>query len=345
MKTMIEIIGDILAEDKAVVVTTILSKKGSAPRGVGTKMLIRKKGSIVGTIGGGLLEAMTIQLAAKVFKTKKSFTEKFTLSDKDASLEGMVCGGNVEIMFEYIDVQTFKKLAPYYRALELREQGEDFVMITKIPDGKKVLNGNDKYLFTRTEFYGAVEEEVESLVTSLRKNFNQIRFDLLQGEEKYFIEPFYGLEQLCIVGAGHIAQKVALFAKELGFYTVVIDDRSDFSNRERFPSADELHVVSSYAKLPFESMLHNNSYVVIVTRGHALDKEVLAQALKTDAKYIGMIGSKGKRNHVYSLLLEEGFVQNDLDRVSCPIGVGINAQTPEEIAISILAELIKVKRS
>lgn len=139
--------------------------------------------------------------------------------------------------------------------------------------------------------------------------------------------------------------KVALFAKELGFYTVVIDDRSDFSNRERFPSADELHVVSSYAKLPFESMLHNNSYVVIVTRGHALDKEVLAQALKTDAKYIGMIGSKGKRNHVYSLLLEEGFVQNDLDRVSCPIGVGINAQTPEEIAISILAELIKVKRS
>lgn len=345
MKTMIEIIGDMLNQKKALVVATILSKKGSAPRGAGTKMLIGEDASIVGTIGGGLLEAMTIQLASDIFKNKTSLTKKFKLSHKDASLEGMVCGGSVEILFEYIGVDMPEQAEIYQQAKALREEGKDFVMITKIPKDNTPIGAEDKFLFTPTQFYGTQNEALISLVTSLRENFNQIGFQLLKQSQHYVVEPFYGLEHLCIVGAGHIAQKVALFAKALGFQTSVLDDRADFSNKERFPNADEIRVVPSYTELSLNQIIHNNSYIVIVTRGHSLDKEVLAQALKTDAKYIGMIGSKGKKNHVYSLLLEEGFTQGDLDRVSCPIGVPINAQTPEEIAISILAELIQVKRS
>jgi xanthine dehydrogenase accessory factor len=344
MKTIIESIADILDEEQVVVAATILNKHGSAPRGVGTKMLIKENGTIVGTIGGGLLEAMTIQLAAKIFETKESLVEKFTLSDNDASLEGMVCGGNVEILFEYIDTSVAEQAKQYFKARELREAGEDFVMITRLPTSEVTLGAEDKYLFTKEEFYGVENEEVKTLISTLKGSFNQIKFHLKKGKYRYFIEPFYGLEQLCMVGAGHVSQKVALFAKELGFYTVIIDDRADFSNKERFPSADETHVISSYDDLPFNGMIHSNSYVVIVTRGHSFDKDVLAQALRTDAKYIGMIGSKGKKKHVYNALLEEGYVQSDLDRVYCPIGITIDAQTPEEIAISILAELIKVKR-
>ncbi|WP_024955573.1 XdhC family aldehyde oxidoreductase maturation factor [Sulfurospirillum arcachonense] len=341
MKTMIEIIGDILNEEQEVVAATILSKKGSAPRGVGTKMLIRKNAVIVGTIGGGLLEAMTIQLASKVFKAKESLIEKFTLSDKDASLEGMVCGGNVEILLEYINEEEAKQ---YHQARELREDEKDFVMLTRIPNDDSPVTQKDKFLFTKTEFYGQEDEKVKNFVSSLRENFNQIKFNFAQEKEKYFIEPIYGMEQLCIVGAGHISQKVALFAKELGFYTVVMDDRSEFLNKEYFTTANELLITPSYAQLPFNGMINNNSYIVIVTRGHSFDKDVLGQALRTDAKYIGMIGSKKKKKTVYSKLLDEGFVQSDLDRVACPIGIPIDAQTPEEIAISILAELIKVKR-
>lgn len=341
MKTMIEIIGDILKEEQEVVVATILSKKGSAPRGVGTKMLIRKNAVIVGTIGGGLLEAMTIQLASKVFKTKKSLIEKFTLSDEDASLEGMVCGGNVKILFEYIDAEDAQQ---YYRAIELREEEKDFVMLTKIPNDDSPVMPKDKYLFTKTEFYGKEDKEVKDFISFLRENYNHIKSNLIEEKQKYFIEPIYGVEQLCIVGAGHISQKVALFARELGFYTIVMDDRIEFLNEEHFATANELHVISSYANLPFNGRINNNSYIVIVTRGHSFDKDVLAQALKTDAKYIGMIGSKTKKKNVYTKLLEEDFAQSDLDFVSCPIGVSIDAQTPEEIAISILAELIKVKR-
>ena len=345
MKTMIESMGDMLSQKESLVMATILSKKGSAPRGAGTKMLIGEDASIVGTIGGGLLEGMTIQLASDIFKTKTSLVKKFKLSDKDAAHEGMVCGGSVEILFEHIGVEAAEQVAFYHHAKALREAGKDFVMITKIPADNAPITERDKFLFTPTQFFGVEDEEVMDIVSSLRENFNQISFQLVQRSQYYIVEPFYGLEHLCIVGAGHIAQKVAYFAKILGFQVSIIDDRADFSNKERFPSADETRVVPSYANLSLEKTVHNNSYVVIVTRGHAFDKEVLAQALRTNAKYIGMIGSKGKRNHVYSSLLKEGFVQEDLDRVYCPIGVSINAQTPEEIAISILAELIKIKRS
>lgn len=344
MKTMIETIGEILEEGQAVVSATILSKKGSAPRGIGTKMLIKENATIVGTIGGGLLEAMTIQLAAKVFKVKKSLIEKFILSDKDASLEGMVCGGYVEILFEYISPDEPEMAQKYFKAKELRENEEDFVMVTKISD-EALITAKDKFFFTKTDFYGEDDKELKDIVCSLRENFNQIKFYLTHEGQKYFIEPIYGLEQLCIVGAGHVSQKIALFAKELGFYTIIIDDRSDFANKERFLTADETHVIPSYKHLPFDGMIHNNSYIVIVTRGHTFDQDVLAQALKTEAKYIGMIGSKGKKKHVFKALLEEGFTKEELERVSCPIGVTINAQTPAEIAISVLAQLIQVKRS
>ena len=134
-------------------------------------------------------------------------------------------------------------------------------------------------------------------------------------------------------------------SKTLGFYTAVLDDRVDFANQERFPTADEVHVISSYDGVGNEVPIPKNSYIVIVTRSHALDKVVLTQALHTHAKYIGMIGSKNKKNHIYGELLSEGFAQETLDEVHCPIGVAINAHTPEEIAISIVAELTQVKRS
>lgn len=345
MKTMIETIGDNLSQGQAVVTATIISKQGSAPREVGTKMLFGENSSMMGTIGGGLLEAMTIQLASEIFSTKKSLIKKFKLSDKDASLEGMVCGGNVEVLFEYFDPSDEEQTQKYCRAKELREAEEDFVIVSKILDDKIPVTSKQQYLFTKTEFYGESNPEIDALVATLRENFNQVKSGFLKDNTQYFIEPSYGLAQLCIVGAGHISQKIAHFAKELGFYTVVLDDRADFLNKERFEKADELIELSSFSDLPFDKLIHNNSYIVIVTRGHSFDKDVLEQSLKTDAKYIGMIGSKGKRNHVYSLLLKEGFTQKDIDRVACPIGVPINAQTPEEIAISILAQLIESKRS
>jgi xanthine dehydrogenase accessory factor len=127
------------------------------------------------------------------------------------------------------------------------------------------------------------------------------------------------------------------------FRTVVIDDRAEYANAERFARADRINVVPSFHQA-FDGLdIDRDSFLVILTRGHLHDKTVLEQALKTDAGYIGMIGSRRKRDLIYRELLDKGFTSEDLGRVHAPIGLAIDAETPEEIAVSIVAELIQVR--
>jgi xanthine dehydrogenase accessory factor len=154
-----------------------------------------------------------------------------------------------------------------------------------------------------------------------------------------FVEPFISDPVLYVFGGGHVSSRIVPLASHVGFPTVVIDDRPEFADRLKFPNAKEVRL------LEFEHVMENlpvdsSSFLVIVTRGHLHDKHVLAQALRTDARYIGMIGSRRKRNIIYEKLLEEGFTKDDLSRVHSPIGLDIGAETPEEIAVSIVSELI-----
>jgi len=157
-----------------------------------------------------------------------------------------------------------------------------------------------------------------------------------------FVEPVISDPVLYVFGGGHISSQIVPLAHRVGFKLVVIDDRPEFSNPQRFPEADDVY------NYPFDGVidrLHVNesSYLVIVTRGHSHDKTVLAQSLRTTAGYIGMIGSRRKNAIIYEKLFEDGFSQKDIDRVHAPIGLEIGAETPEEIAVSIVAELIKVR--
>ncbi len=127
------------------------------------------------------------------------------------------------------------------------------------------------------------------------------------------------------------------------FFTVVVDDRADFANRERFPSADRIVVPDSFAGAFGDLSVDEDSYIVIMTRGHLHDRTVLEQALRTRAGYVGMIGSKKKVAETFRALQEEGFSPDDLARVHAPIGLSIGAETPEEIAMSIAAQLIQVR--
>ena len=138
----------------------------------------------------------------------------------------------------------------------------------------------------------------------------------------------------------HIFEWVTILPM-MDFYTVVLDDREEFANRQRFTDSDEIVVLKSFEDAFVGRVFDTNSYIVIVTRGHSHDKTVLAQALKTNAEYIGMIGSRRKRDIIYQKLLADKFSQTDIDRVHSPIGLNIRAETPEEIAISIVAELIQ----
>jgi xanthine dehydrogenase accessory factor len=241
---------------KSAAVATVISARGSTPREEGSKMLVRSDGSIVGSIGGGNLEALVQKAALEIIASGKAQTIHFDLSEKDAAEVGMICGGVTDIL----------------------------------------------------------------------------------------IEPIIPAPMLYIFGAGHISISLATIGKMLDFSITVIDDRADFANKERFPGVDEI-----YAKdmnQVFEKLnVNESSYIVIVTRGHAHDEVVLEWAVTTPAFYIGMIGSKTKNQTIYNHLKERGVTQEMLDRVYAPIGLKINAETPEEIAVSIMAEIIRVKRN
>lgn len=164
------------------------------------------------------------------------------------------------------------------------------------------------------------------------------------GDLEVFIEPILTPSSLHIFGGGHVSLPLAKMGKLLGFQIAVIDDRAEFAHPDRFPEADILlaeEFTSAFPKLKIDK----SSYIVIVTRGHQHDELVLEWAVGTPAKYIGMIGSKTKVKTIFSHLLAKGITNHQLDRVHAPIGLEIGAQTPEEIAVSILAEIVKVRCS
>ena len=163
------------------------------------------------------------------------------------------------------------------------------------------------------------------------------------GTLEVFVEPILPQPTLFIFGAGHVSLAVSRIASQAGFGIAVIDDRASFASSERFPMASEIH--ASYAE-SFEKIQPNSSsYLLIVTRGHKDDMRVLAWAVTTDARYIGMIGSKRKVLSVYKALEKEGFGPEKFERVHAPVGLDIGALSPEEIAVSIVAELIAVRRN
>ena len=163
------------------------------------------------------------------------------------------------------------------------------------------------------------------------------------GEMKVFIDILQPKEEVLIFGAGHIAVCVSKLAKTVGFKVTVIDDRKEFANQDRFPEADEI-----IAEEIEEALTHLNitpsAYIIVLTRGHLKDEEVIGSVIRSGAAYIGMIGSRKKNATVFQRLTKKGISREELDKVHAPIGIDINAQTPEEIAVSIIAEIIQVRR-
>jgi len=201
---------------------------------------------------------------------------------------------------------------------------------------------------------GGVEKQAQEKATEVMASGEPqlVHFDLsgsgeqaamiCGGQMDVFLEPITSQETLYLFGAGHISQSTAAMGKMLGFRVIVIDPRPDYNNVDRFPNASSL-LVEEYETAFSKLSVDKESYIVIVTPGHVFDERCLQFAVGTEVKYIGMIGSRKKAKEVKDRLLQKGVAQQQLDRVYGPIGLGIGAETPQEIAISILAQIIKVK--
>lgn len=188
------------------------------------------------------------------------------------------------------------------------------------------------------------DEKPRRLLFDLTDSSNLDAGLICGGKVEIFIEPILAVPTNYIFGAGHISKFISKAATLAGFNTVVVDNRPQYANRERFPEAVEIH--SGTFESAFAKIVPNEfSYLVIVTRGHLEDQNVLRWAVNTRARFIGMIGSRFKKRTLFENLLEEGISQEQLNRVFSPVGIDINAILPEEIAISIVAQMIAVRRS
>ncbi|MFZ5570690.1 MAG: XdhC family aldehyde oxidoreductase maturation factor [Thermodesulfobacteriota bacterium] len=331
---------EILKAGEGVVLARIVHSRGSTPRTAGAGMIIRRDRRMAGTIGGGPVEAAVIRMAREIFTTRHSVLSVMELSAETAAETDMICGGRLAVLCEHIapEEETVTFLESVLKA------GRDHRM-TIVCTG---FEGEDNRLRCLGRFWTRdgrdnppfpVPDEIRE---SLRRMSRQAAGSTLLISEgrKYCIDVLEGRPPVYIFGAGHVAGEVSALAVHVGFRTVVLDDREEYADPCRFQPPAEVRLLDSFEECFANLDVDADSYVVIATRGHVHDMTVLAQALKTKAGYIGMIGSRKKRDRIYAALLAEGFTETDLGRVRSPIGLPIDTETPEEIAVSIVGELI-----
>jgi xanthine dehydrogenase accessory factor len=343
-----EIIKALEKRDK-VALATLITRVGSAPRAVGAKYLIRADGSSVGSIGGGCVEAEVWQKAQKVMENGEGEILQFELTSEQLAEGGLVCGGNIGIFLEPLR-EDFLNI--YQEAARIRQKGGSAILATLISVDGDFPKGEGSKILIKTSgekvgsLLGGLELEKRILSEGgvLLKEMKP-KVLVLSAENRkmeILLEPVFSEPTAYVFGGGHVSEQLAPLAKRVHFKVVVIDDREMFANRERFPEVDEV-IVSEFEKCFDQLNMDDSSYIVIVTRGHLYDGFVLEQAVKTNARYIGMIGSKKKIKTLYQNLMKKGISKEALKRVHAPIGLDINSETPEEIAVSIIAELIKVR--
>ncbi len=337
---------DCLEKGISFATATIMTHSGSTPRTSGSKMVVLKNRTIYGTIGGGLVEAMTIDACLSMIEKNQCVIKKFTLNQELKDGLDMVCGGDLTVLIEPFVAGTepdpdmvsiFKTLA------DLEKQGKKAFLVSKVEGFSKSEFTLGKCLVFPDGTVVGSNLVPKSLFDQIADNRFRSSFPVIynHGLEEFIVEPVHTMDTLYIFGAGHVGFQLAKAAHIVDFQTVIVDDRDEFANQERFPHAREVHVVEAFETAFQQLAVDEQSYIVILTRGHLHDQTVLEQALKTQAAYIGMIGSRPKRNKIYTNLKKQGISQETLDKVFSPIGLEINSETPGEIAVSIIGQIIQ----
>ncbi len=335
---------NLLEKNEPLVVATVIRTKGSTPQKTGAKLLVRADGTGVGTLGGGCVEGDIWFAASELLKRGGSPQyREYMLNEELAAQDGLVCGGT---MYFFIDpVYNPNDYLKFAKEIDGAYQGNGAVALATVTQALDNIGVGAK-LFIRADrsvlgTLGTPELDDHAIkkameLIDLGKN-EIVKTDY--GTE-YFIEAYTTPPQLVLCGGGHVSKAIAPLAKNLGFQVFVTDDRNGFANQERFPEASLI-----IAKKPEEALLelpiNENSFIVIATRGHRYDNVALEAAALTRAQYVGLLGSKRKTIMIYEDMIRSAMVPIERIRaIRSPIGLNIYARTPEEIAVSIMGEIL-----
>ncbi|MEX2247823.1 MAG: XdhC family protein [Dehalococcoidia bacterium] len=316
-------------------VATLVDARGSTPQKVGAALFVGADGRTAGTLGGGCVEAEAFEAARGAIASGETRLLDFALNEDLAVDYGLACGGTevifVDPTFSKTDLRLLEALT------ETQAEGGRAVLLTRTAAPAA---GQRLAVWEDGRAIGGADADLRAIAErALRDDATPGLTSLASGEQVY-VHPFEPSPSVVVVGAGYVGRAVATAAKFAGNRVVVIDDRPDFANRERFPDADEV-IADDIEPAVARTRASRNTAIVIVTRGHKYDYQATAAALRTGAGYIGLMGSRRKVALIYRQLAADGVPAERLRDVHAPIGLDIGAVSPEEIAISIVAEITK----
>ncbi len=338
-----------LKKNRALVLTTLLSNKGSVPQVPGASALFSKGRLLAGTLGGGVLEGDATTRSASISQDHNSQLYEYDLDGDITSVEGAICGGSALLLMDADPKQNMEAFTQLNNSLSKGQPG----ILTTLIRGNDTLSierhwfeqgqsGSETISERLKEFREDFAREIPDKMSSSLENNTCIYLEESESIS-VFLEPVFPLPKLYIAGAGHIGRALAHMGSLLDFEVTVIDDRPEYANPENIPDADHI-IVSPIGKAIQKVPKTASTYIVIVTRGHQDDGEALKACIDADIPYIGMIGSKKKIALMRNIFLEQGWATEDqLKRVHAPVGLEIGSKTVQEIAVSISAQLVQVR--
>lgn len=351
---MQEILDDViagLAAGRPFALVTLVADQGSTPRAAGAQMLVRDDGSIAGSIGGGLLEHTMMRAAAEALAERSSRRERLSLDGADLTrADKMVCGGAAEVLVAFVPPGD-PDLAAACGLLSVARDAGRRAWFVAVADDRPAPGGPTagspapvRVAHCALDEDGALHGAPACPAADLRRLTAAAALHgtaTLPDGRVAVIERVEPPALAVVCGAGHVGMAVAPLLAGLAFRVVVLDDRAEFASRERFPQAELL-------VRPFDGALEaagvdERSYVIVVTRGHVHDLDVLGQALRLRARYVGVMGSRSKRARMVAALAEAGYDEETIAGIHTPIGLAIGAETPAELAVSIAAEIVRVR--
>lgn len=337
MKEFLNEINNWLADKKDFAVATVIQTWGSAPRPVGSSMLIDADMNMMGSVSGGCVEGAVVREAMDVLATNKPKILSFGVTDEEAWEVGLSCGGAIKVFVERFVGFENEKIAEILRGcleqnkgctLMLKIGGEASEHVLVLPNGE-VISKN---------------KATDILIENAKRAYSERKSQTIEiGEDRWFAQVFPSKDRLIIVGAAHIAVDLVHLAHYFGFETLVIDPRGIFADKTQFPTAPDRLVNDWPAEILPDYTLDEYTFAVLLTHDPKIDDQALEILLKEKTAYIGALGSKKTHEKRVKRLAEKGFSEEQIAAIHAPIGVDINAKSAREIALSIIAELIKVR--
>ena len=352
MKNIYIQILDQQSADSHLVLATVTRTQGSTPQKPGSSALFGKKGLISGTVGGGIVEGRVQKIAMDSIMSKESGHFQFNLANDISKIEEAICGGQISVLVDanlYNYIPVFEQIK---QSIAERIPGVLITLITGLRDTSVLINRYWMSEIYKPAIPVRLIERIEPVVMNILKkgdasDYSELKVSI-RGEESSFLfllEPVFPLPHLVIAGAGHIGKTLAHLGSMLDFEVTVIDDRPEYANSENIPDADHI-IVKDIGEAMQELNKRDDTYVVIVTRGHKDDSAALKPCIGSDLAYTGMIGSKNKIAAMQMNFFETGWsTGKQWEKIHSPVGLEIKSKTVEEIAVSIAAELILVRNS